>query len=521
MAIDAKFVTAGLTDGVVNQVNKKRERSRKRPKPWDPPTFINKSEENDDRTETPKIDLEKTLIPPTQDIEIDKKPLKTQPDDFRNEKFSKSNQKSKNNASTVRVQSKDSMGTEQVQSKDSIDTVRVQSKDSIDTVRVQSKDSMGTEQVQSKDSIDTVRVQSRDSIGTVQVQSKDSMGTEQVQSRDSASIKRVQSKDSIETKVGTVQVQSKDSKIANKVSIDESYDLIKALSNSRWELIQFLCNECLNNSTNIINNITYSYIANTLNKPLNTVKKVFQRIKMLNIIDIESFSRGPGSTVNIIVYDNTIKAFSKCIIDKSNYQKIKVQSGYSLQTNKGTVASSSSSVNLIEKDSTTKDISTYNLEDLPSDWLEIIIPQNVKEVRFGKSHLLQIYKRQLLNAIDVQDSLDHFSYDLENDYIKTYTGPLNMLMGVLIKQGSPYVSEKLVSEMREENEKNRKLLEEYRNERKQIAQTALTDKFEEYYKKLNQTDINKIAPPNNLAKEGSDIQKRIVKAIFCEKNGEI
>ena len=48
MAIDDKFVTAGISNDVITNMNRSRRKKRKRPKPWDPPSKIEeKSEKNE------------------------------------------------------------------------------------------------------------------------------------------------------------------------------------------------------------------------------------------------------------------------------------------------------------------------------------------------------------------------------------------------------------------------------------------------------------------------------------------
>ena len=91
-------------------------------------------------------------------------------------------------------------------------------------------------------------------------------------------------------------------------------------------------------------------------------------------------------------------------------------------------------------------------------------------------------------------------------------------MGILIK-GNPYTSEVFVDSMRAEEEKQKKLYQEFMELKKRQAKKGLLEKFEEYKNSLTQEEINKIVPPTELIKERSNFQELMLKEKF--EAGEI
>ncbi|MGK0368129.1 MAG: hypothetical protein ACI9QD_001270, partial [Thermoproteota archaeon] len=276
----------------------------------------------------------------------------------------------------------------------------------------------------------------------------------------------------IGSETGSETVSRNDAENSDDLDI---YDF-RELSGNQKILLDHIFSLCLREGSLRTGKVRLEDLALLLKTTKNTTKNCLIRLKKRNLIYTYKKKTGRSGWTTYGMSKELYKSMSEF----SNLGRLTNDKQVAEQVaNRVANLSSSSSINLIEKKSTTN----QSVISLNSEWLDINIPQNVKEIRFGNAHLLQIFKRNILSSIDVQDSLDHFSYDLEHEYVKTYTGPLNMLMGVLIKQGSPYVSEKLVKEITTENEKSKKLLEEYRNARKDESEKALTDKFEEYFKK--------------------------------------
>lgn len=302
----------------------------------------------------------------------------------------------------------------------------------------------------------------------------------------------------------TEQKQNIDTLDVNSVSLK-----LKSLGGTKLELLTFLCKECINNGSNRIEKISYTYISNVLQKPLPSTKTIFGRLKKLKLFEVESFQKGPGATINIILNDSTIKAFSRLILDQSKYVTIQKQNNNITSLNTETPSSSSSSITI------QKNLNTITIE-MSEDWMAIQTPEVIKDIGFGSRQVKALFNKGVLSSDEVQESLVHFGYDLDNGFVKASIGPLNLLMGVLIK-GDVYVSEAFVEAMRVERKKRQALKAEFEELKREQAALELSNKFEEYRKNLNQQQINELVPPTKLIGEGSNFQMMLLKEKWEEQ----
>lgn len=109
---------------------------------------------------------------------------------------------------------------------------------------------------------------------------------------------------------------------------------------------------------------------------------------------------------------------------------------------------SSNSSSFIYKENTTTNDETFNPADVPgqqqlgpqfdSDWQNIDITP-LASIGFTNNHLSQIFTKNELTPKQVQDSINAFAFDLNENQRgeKIKTSPLNLFMGIL-KGGSPY-----------------------------------------------------------------------------------
>ena len=102
------------------------------------------------------------------------------------------------------------------------------------------------------------------------------------------------------------------------------------------------------------------------------------------------------------------------------------------------VSSSSSSTNNIINTTTTSDKEILNPHVLIDEWKNIDI-EPLNNIGFTKTHLTQIASQNLLSAAIVQDSINAFAFDIqENNKSASLKGdPLNFFMGIL-RNGNPY-----------------------------------------------------------------------------------
>jgi hypothetical protein len=141
---------------------------------------------------------------------------------------------------------------------------------------------------------------------------------------------------------------------------------------------------------------------------------------------------------------------------------------------------------------------------LPQEWQEIDYSALI-HIGFSNTQLTQLYSKQLNIPPIIQESVNHFAFGLEyNPKFKTYTDPLNVLMGVLRKGGAwyekNYVSPK---------EKALEELLKFKKEEAERIQAMEKDILDEEYKiwasKLTKDEKNKITesiPKNKSLPKG-------------------
>jgi hypothetical protein len=159
-----------------------------------------------------------------------------------------------------------------------------------------------------------------------------------------------------------------------------------------------------------------------------------------------------------------------------------------------TLSSSSSVIN--NKNTTTSEPSENESESLLSDeWAEIdILP--LEGIGFSKHHLKQIANQNKISATLVQESINTFAFDLnQNGKGKALkTNPINYLMGIL-RNGIPY-SPPSNYESPEKRAMRIYLEKKKEIESKQIAmeEELLKSEFNDWHNTLTKEQINEILP---------------------------
>lgn len=149
----------------------------------------------------------------------------------------------------------------------------------------------------------------------------------------------------------------------------------------------------------------------------------------------------------------------------------------------------------ITADNLLPEINSYP-HSFPEEW-RMINFESLVEFGFNKAHLLQLYKEGKLNPEDIQDSIEHFAYDLKynNKKSEIKTLPISYFMGILKRVGyynppENYISprDKVLNELLERKKKER-------DEREVKIKELITMYFEEWNLTLNEEEKAKIIPP--------------------------
>ena len=104
--------------------------------------------------------------------------------------------------------------------------------------------------------------------------------------------------------------------------------------------------------------------------------------------------------------------------------RVKQHGGNGVQLGSGSDIYSSSNINIY---------TTTENKELPEIWSDINF-EAIKEIGFSMTQLKQLHSKNLNTPEIIQESINHFAYGLENNQkVKNYPEPLNVLMGVLRK----------------------------------------------------------------------------------------
>lgn len=133
--------------------------------------------------------------------------------------------------------------------------------------------------------------------------------------------------------------------------------------------------------------------------------------------------------------------------------------------------------------------------NLPGEWSEIDI-EPLKQIRFSKSHLVQIFRAGNLTPEMVQESIYGFAFDLfDNKKIEKYKDPLNVIMGIF-RKGEPYNAP---SNYESPQDKAIRLelerLKEQQKKREAKEKEIIEYSFKEWVELIPDEEKNKIAHP--------------------------
>ena len=178
-------------------------------------------------------------------------------------------------------------------------------------------------------------------------------------------------------------------------------------------------------------------------------------------------------------------------------------------------SSSSSSLNIDLKKLTNTRTSEAS-EALPPEWTNVDISP-LLPIRFGRTQLMQLVQLGKLEAVEVQDSIYAFAFDLEvNEKAKEINGAaLNYFMGILRK--GPYVA--AVNYEPPDVRQRRLYVEAKERERKAREELNVrleSVEFDSWVARLSQEERVRIVPSSDFAKPGSQGHNVQLKEYFRE-----
>ncbi|MBA2655618.1 MAG: hypothetical protein H0U70_01375 [Tatlockia sp.] len=153
--------------------------------------------------------------------------------------------------------------------------------------------------------------------------------------------------------------------------------------------------------------------------------------------------------------------------------------------------------------------------NIPYEW-EKIDTLPLQHIGFSDTQIRQLFESKSTVPDIVQDSINRFAYSLENnDKIKNYTDPLNVLMGVLRKgqrwNEPNYLSPKEIA-LRQMLEESRSRKEQEQNMIKELIELE----FPDWRRKLTEEEINKIVPQETRRSNFTGAVQSCLRTYFTE-----
>lgn len=270
------------------------------------------------------------------------------------------------------------------------------------------------------------------------------------------------------------------------------HEEVSKLYGIQRKITHFFVKRCIEKNgveTGAITSETLREIAQvSMNTSHKTIKKVLQRM-----IDKNIFIRTPGKSKRGRGGFSNF-TLSKSLIDVVRLQIELEQNHLSLMPN--------------------KEITEGTNEKLPEEWASIDYTK-IEHIGFGVGQINQIYNKKINTPSMVQESINQFSYTLENKptILEKYKSPIAALMSTLNKGGAwfetDYISPKEIAtkELLNQKKKEKERLDEIEKEIMEID-------FNKWIKKQDKQWLDDLIPANMKNRES--FRQAILRNYFRE-----
>ncbi len=317
-------------------------------------------------------------------------------------------------------------------------------------------------------------------------------------------IKQIEHKSN--TKPNTLKSTNR-TQTAHKIDTGVSFS---ALTGIQRNIIILLFNNCKISKQDITNEISISYVANSLNICNGSIKNSLVRLEEKRFITRLEYKAGRGGwsryKLSDSIYSELLFLERTHKLD-TNETQIKHKTFTEPYTQLYTSRPSSSSLHKLttKQEGTEQTEATSNTtlsNTLPPEWASIDY-SFLEDIGFNHNKLLQIYGAGHLTAEMVQESLYGFDFDRKHNDVKV-NSPINFLMAQLKVKGLPYDLPKnyespKVRAMREYLER----MEANEQKEEALKQQLKTREFEKWFNSLSLEEQNTLVPPHGLYAKGS------------------
>ena len=338
-----------------------------------------------------------------------------------------------------------------------------------------------------------------------QTQNKPRTNPEQTQN--TIRTKSEQSQNKVRTQPRT-QPRTKSEQTQNKPRTNsEQMRGVLSLIGIQDRMVKFIYNLCRIKGDRITNPITLSQLAIACETTTESAQVTSRRLMNKGFIRRFNFKNGRGGWTQYELLDDVYRElFNLETQNKLRTNPEQSQNKVSTQpsTQPRTTVPSSSSSNLINKTTTTT-TAKEEVTKVPGPWTNIQVPQNLKEVGLGVSHIRQFYEKGVLSSEEVQNSINAFSYDLSTGKVKAKTSPLNFLVGVLLKQ--KYISEDHLKETQREINIYLEKVKQFEVAREELDKVNKQKQFEKWLGTIPEDDYCKFVKYNKVVTKGSHYEQ--------------
>lgn len=286
------------------------------------------------------------------------------------------------------------------------------------------------------------------------------------------------------------------------------------LSGLELKLLQVVHESCVEQSGLVTSKFSNHFLAENLGIKPNTLKTVIKRVVDKGFMFRYAGKRGRGGWIQFTICEELYRRMlyshsSNARIDVKSTNRVQIDDNKSTNwiTEKSTEAPSSSNF-LIKNKTITKD-EIENFE----------IPELLIGVGFTQTHVTQILSDGFFDLDEISESMLNFAYDLERNIVRPRSTPIRYFMGIVRTRKSQYRSEKLLEEERLQINEYLKRVETVQQAHQDEQMRLLEEKFVKWKSGLSREQINEIAPPKGLIKEGSPIHDRVLKNKYIEMVG--
>lgn len=303
-----------------------------------------------------------------------------------------------------------------------------------------------------------------------------------------------QTKLNSETEQNKTSLHIKQDNILNKTKLNKTEQestpeekLVRLSGNRKKVVFSIYENLLENNATEI--ETSYKMWSEISGVGQSSIKTTVRNLKIDGYFQITSPRGGRSATVVVSAESDLLIAYSK------NQTKLNKQLNKQLNKN---LANSSNNI-------------FSNKEILTTISFEI--PENLKSI-VSQKELVRLIETKMIDEEYLNQSLIHFSYDYQNNLVKSKGSPINLLFG-LLRSGRKYNSLKLIEIENEDLKNYNSELLKLNQEKEKLREESLRLKYKEFLIK-NPDYLSKIKATSNFDVSES-VLENLAFSKFCEE----